>query len=209
MSRRYHDLLFTPAVEAVQAREGSLGLYGTRGEGVVKDAALGAREQEFLEQRDSFYLASNSASGFPYLQHRGGPAGFVRLLGEHRIGWPEYRGNKQYITTGNVAGDARVSLFFMDYSARRRLKIIGTLGLLEREQVEAAGDALDPGIERLAIVDVVGFDWNCPQYITPRFTTDEIARATEPLMERIAALEAEVRACRDNGGSAALHDFGG
>lgn len=194
MSRRYHDILFTPSVEAEQVRQGSLGLYGRRGDGSVpKDGVLTEREETFLASRDSFYLASNSQSGWPYLQHRGGYPGFVRVLGDNTIGWGEFSGNRQYITTGNVADDARVSLFFMDYVARRRLKILGTLRLLESEGLQSKGDdRFTPQVERVAVVTVAGFDWNCPQFITPRFTKEEIERATTPLLERIADLESEL-----------------
>jgi uncharacterized protein len=183
MRRRFFELAFTPAVKAVQRRRGSRDTYA-RAAGPGDDEAdprLGAREAAFLSSRDSFYLASVSETGWPYIQHRGGPPGFLRVLDERTIGWAEFRGNRQYITTGNISGNDRVALFFMDYAARRRLKLLGRMQVLEAASRPELALAPDPGagaVEGWALVRVEAFDWNCPQYITPRYTADELEAAS-------------------------------
>lgn len=174
MSRRFFDLAFTPAVQAEQVRRGSRAVYARAAASAATpaDLELGPREVAFLGARDSFYLASVSETGWPYIQHRGGPPGFVRVPDGQTIAWAELRGNRQYVTAGNVAHDDRVALFFMDYAARRRLKLLGRMTLVEPEPAEGDG-----AVEALAVVRVAAFDWNCPQHITPRYTKDELARA--------------------------------
>ena len=159
---------------------------------------LGEDERGFIAGRDSFYIASVSETGWPYIQHRGGPAGFLRVLGPHSLGFCDYRGNRQMITTGNVAGNDRVSLFLMDYPGRTRLKILGNLRVEDARtnpalvsQLSSVGERSQ--VERIFLIDVVSFDWNCPKYITPRFTATEVAEATQPLRDRIAALEARLK----------------
>jgi predicted pyridoxine 5'-phosphate oxidase superfamily flavin-nucleotide-binding protein len=181
MRRRFFDLAFTGAVKAVQSRRGSRETYA-RAEGpgdAPADLVLGAREVAFLSARDSFYVASVSETGWPYLQHRGGPPGFVRVLDARTIGWPEFRGNRQYLTAGNVSDDDRVALFFMDYAARRRLKLLGRMQVSEK--ASAPELTLVPGsdaaVEAWAQVRIEAFDWNCPQHITPRYTAAEFAAA--------------------------------
>ena len=152
------------------------------------------REVEFISARDGFYMASVTEDGWPYVQHRGGPPGFLRRIAGNRIGFADYRGNRQYLSAANLDADDRVSLFLMDYPNRRRLKLIG-----HAQSSEDAGDiaalmvpdyAAEP--ERAFVIDVVGFDWNCPQHITPRFTEAEIRRGTEPLLDELARLRARV-----------------
>ena len=158
---------------------------------------LGPEEQAFLAARDSFYMASVGEGDWPYLQHRGGPKGFVQLLSPTQLVFGDYAGNRQLISTGNVRSRRRVALFFMDYPARERLKIIGEAEVLSVAEVAAlpvklavpAGTVL----ERAFRIDVAGFDWNCPKFITPRFTADEVERAVQPLHARIAELEAALR----------------
>jgi predicted pyridoxine 5'-phosphate oxidase superfamily flavin-nucleotide-binding protein len=183
MRRRFFELAFTPAVKAVQSRRGSRDMYARAGDtgDAQADLRLGAREAAFLSSRDSFYLASVSETGWPYIQHRGGPPGFLRVLDDRTIGWAELRGNRQYITTGNVSGNDRVALFFMDYAARRRLKLLGRMQVLEaaaRPELALAPDLAAGAMERWALVRVEAFDWNCPQYITPRYTVDELEAAS-------------------------------
>jgi predicted pyridoxine 5'-phosphate oxidase superfamily flavin-nucleotide-binding protein len=182
MRHRFFDLAFTPRVKAVQSRRGSRETYArTDGRGdAPADLALGAREVAFLSARDSFYLATVSETGWPYIQHRGGPSGFVRVLDAHTIGWPEFRGNRQYITAGNVSSDDRVALFFMDYAGRRRLKLLGRMQVSETASAPELTQAPGPGagaVEAWALVRIEAFDWNCPQYITPRYTAAEFAAA--------------------------------
>jgi uncharacterized protein len=174
MSRRFFELAFTPAVQAEQVRRGSRALYARAAASAAApaDLELGPREVAFLGARDSFYLASVSETGWPYIQHRGGPPGFVRVPDGQTIAWAELRGNRQYVTAGNIAHDDRVALFFMDYAARRRLKLLGRMTLVEPQRAQR-----DSAAETPAVVRVAAFDWNCPQHITPRYTEDELARA--------------------------------
>ena len=159
---------------------------------------LGVEETEFIESRDSFYLATITEKGWPYLQHRGGPTGFLRTVGPHRIGFADYGGNRQMISVGSLAANDRVSLFLMDYPSRSRLKILGrSLVLDARGHPELVEDVLPPGghtskVERIFLIDVIGFDWNCPKFITPRYTSAEIDNLISPLKARIAELENEL-----------------
>jgi predicted pyridoxine 5'-phosphate oxidase superfamily flavin-nucleotide-binding protein len=182
MSRRFFDLAFTPAVEAEQARRGSRDRYAAataNTESHSSQEMLGKREIGFIEARDSFYLASVSETGWPYVQHRGGPVGFVRALDKRSIGWAEYSGNSQYVSAGNLRGNDRVALIFTDYAHQRRLKILGharAYDTVERSDLAHALGAKheDTTIEQFLVVTVEAFDWNCPQHITPRFTLAEI-----------------------------------
>lgn len=179
MSRRYTELTFTDSVKAVQEA------YGTRASAErmerisVDDRRLSPREVEFIEARDGFYLASVGEDGWPYVQFRGGPPGFLRAIDERTLGYADYRGNRQYITTGNVRADDRVALILMDYPARRRLKVMARMEVHEAadrpELVERLHDpAYDATVERVVLLRVEAFDWNCPQHITPRYTVEEI-----------------------------------
>lgn len=163
---------------------------------------LGAQEELFIQRRDSFYLASVNAAGWPYIQHRGGPRGFLKFLDGHTLGFADLSGNRQLLTTGNVATNDRVALFLMDYPRRERLKIIGHAEIIPAESNPALAAELVPEgtpvrlVERLFRIRVTGFDWNCPKYITPRFTAEEIERVAAPLKQRIAELEAAQAAVR-------------
>jgi predicted pyridoxine 5'-phosphate oxidase superfamily flavin-nucleotide-binding protein len=158
---------------------------------------LGPDEQQFIALRDSFYMASVSEAGWPYIQHRGGLPGFVHVLRPDLIGFADLRGNKQYISLGNLAHDDRVALFFMDYPNQTRLKILGHAEIHEHD--DAAAKLIEqlrtaePNaiIERAILVRVSGFNWNCPQHITPRYTLAELESTLAPLRNRLAALEAE------------------
>lgn len=156
-------------------------------------------EVEFIVTRDSFYMATVTESGWPYIQHRGGARGFLRILGPNQIGFADYKGNRQMISTGSLAANERVALFLMDYPKRERLKILGHARVLDaRENADLVGQLAGPEergvVERLFVIDVVSFDWNCPKYITPRFTADQVEAAMAPLRERIAELETELAA---------------
>jgi predicted pyridoxine 5'-phosphate oxidase superfamily flavin-nucleotide-binding protein len=145
--------------------------------------ALGEREAQYLARADTFYLATVSETGWPYVQHRGGPRGFLRMLSPTRLGYADFRGNLQYLSTGNAARNDRASILVMDYAERRRLKLLGRLRFLDVADADAAlvRQVELPGyparIERVALFDVAAFDWNCPQHITPRFTLDELRQA--------------------------------
>ena len=161
--------------------------------------ALTEGEIEFITTRDSFYMATVTESGWPYIQHRGGAAGFLRVLGPGRIGFADYKGNRQMITTGSLAANDRVALFLMDYPRRERLKILGHARVLDaRENAPLVEQLAEPGargvVERLFVIEVLSFDWNCPKYITPRFTGAQVEEAVAPLHQRIAELEAQVAA---------------
>jgi uncharacterized protein len=160
---------------------------------------LGADEIAFIGERDSFYLASVSPTGWPYIQHRGGAAGFLRVLSPSQLAFADYRGNRQLLSTGHVAADSRVSLFLMDYPSRIRLKILGRATVLDAREhpdrvAAIAGKESGRLTERLFLIDVVSFDWNCPQYITPRYTGAEVEAAVAGLRARIKELEAALAA---------------
>lgn len=160
---------------------------------------LGQEETDFLGTRDSFYMSTVTEDGWPYVQHRGGPPGFVKVLGPNQLGFADFGGNRQLISTGNLAAGDRVALFFMDYPRRERLKLLGHARVLDARQHPELADRLTPSselrssVERLFVIDVVGFDWNCPKYITPRYTAAEVEAAVAPLRRRIAELEAGLK----------------
>ena len=198
---RFGEIAFTPSVKAMQVRMGSRAAYARTEAGSRSRDAIGDDEREFLAARDSFYLATVGEGGWPYLQHRGGPKGMVRVLGPHTIGFADFRGNRQYISVGNLATNDRVALIFVDYPSRTRLKILARARVVTAaDDAGTLGKLAPPGypavIERGLVLEVEGVDWNCPQHIVPRYTEDEIAEATRPLRERLAALEAENAALR-------------
>ena len=196
MSRHYRATLFTP--EVLAAQQAAYGQAQSTPPSTGPDF-LGPDEAAFIESRDSFYIASVNSDGWPYLQHRGGPRGFLRVLDPHTLGFADLRGNRQLLTTGNLATENRVSLVLMDYPQRQRLKLIGraaTLSLADDPALAArlAPEGVPAGtIERYVRINVAGFDWNCPKYITPRYTADEVGKLVAPLRQRIAELEAQIR----------------
>jgi predicted pyridoxine 5'-phosphate oxidase superfamily flavin-nucleotide-binding protein len=193
MRNKYLEIATTPAVHAARLQEDGIDRYAGADGPVVNDR-LGPAEAAFIASRDSFYLASVSEDGWPYVQHRGGPPGFLRVLDEHTLGFADFRGNKQYVTLGNTSVNQRVSLFLMDYPRRRRLKVYGHLSVSDDPTLAARLQlpSYNAVVERSIRIDVQAFDWNCPQHITPRFTEAEIASASAPLHRRIAELEEEV-----------------
>ena len=195
MRNEFLRTLATPSVQSEQVR--SYGRSRVPSPGNVTQR-LGPEELTFIAARDSFYFASINEDGWPYIQHRGGPKGFIRVLNETQIAFGDYTGNRQLLSAGNISATRRVALFLMDYPARERLKIIGHARVLMPDE---AGDLLaalsvpaGTKIERIFIIDVVGFDWNCPKYITPRFTAAEVEEAVAPLKQRIAELETALNA---------------
>ncbi len=200
MSFDFLDLLATPGVRAAQAANGADSLWDGMA-GSRSSARFTEREAAFIAARDSFYLASVSQSGWPYVQHRGGPPGFLAVLDDATLGFADYRGNRQYISLGNVADDDRVALFLMDYPHRRRLKVLAHMMAHDlAAEPELAARLARPGYrgvaERGFTLRLAAFDWNCPQHITPRFTAAEVEEASAPLRERVASLEAENAALR-------------
>lgn len=198
MPRTFADIAFTPSVQSLQRKYGSRTQYA-RMQAHAGESTLTAREREFLEQADAFCLATVSETGWPYVQHRGGPRGFVRVRSQSQIAFADFRGNLQYISAGNVSCDDRASIIVIDHANRRRLKLLGHLRFVDVADADAAlaRSVALPGyratVERIAIFDVVAFDWNCPQHITQRFTADEVDAITRPLEARITALEAQLR----------------
>ncbi|MBI1393405.1 MAG: pyridoxamine 5-phosphate oxidase [Alphaproteobacteria bacterium] len=192
--KHFGDIMFTPLVKAEQARLGSRDAYAKMTAGAAPDR-LTAREAEFIGARDSFYLGTVNEDGWPYVQHRGGPRGFLKVLSPNRIGFADYRGNRQFVSRGNLSADNRASLFLMDYPRQARLKLLAraTVADAADDPVLANKLAIDGGgkVERLFVFDVEAFDWNCPQFITPRFTAEEVAAGVAPLHDEIAALKAE------------------
>lgn len=201
MAHRYSEILFTPGVEAAQQR------YGSRSQGArlrelgPPNDHLSETERAFIEARDGFYLASVSESGWPYLQFRGGPSGFVRVLDGKTLGYADFRGNRQYISTGNIDSDGRVALMFMDYAHRRRMKLLGRARIVDAAADPALVARLSVAdyrarVERAVLITVEAFDWNCPQHIAPRYTAAEVSDHTDGLRARIAELEAALASAR-------------
>ena len=193
MSRAYSDIAFTPAVRAMQTRMGSRSVYAPLDRTSDKRDALTPDEIEFIHERDGFYQATVSESGWPYVQYRGGPAGFLKVLDAKTIAYADFRGNVQYISVGNLTGNHRVSIFLMDYANQRRLKILGRVRLVEASDDAALITRLQmpdyaARIERAMVITIEGYDWNCPQHITPRFTKEEIEEGIAPLREEIKRL---------------------
>jgi ferredoxin-NADP reductase/predicted pyridoxine 5'-phosphate oxidase superfamily flavin-nucleotide-binding protein len=183
VTHSYLDIAFTRTVRDLQSRAGSRTNYAAMGDGNRHADRLTARETAFVTQRDSFYMASVSESGWPYVQHRGGPRGFVKVLDDKTLAFADYAGNYQYISTGNLMHDDRVSLLFMDYPNRRRLKMFGRIRIVGTEDTVLIGRVEAPDYpaqaERAFVITVEGYDWNCPSHITPRFAPDEMDKALD------------------------------
>ena len=201
MSYGFLDIAMTPSVRAAQAEMGASDHWAAF-RGSREFDRFTANEAAFLAARDSFYMATVSESGWPYVQHRGGPAGFLKMIDDRTLAFADYRGNRQYISTGNLAANDRACLILMDYPRRARLKIYAHVEKLAFDADEALADlVLDRGYkakpERIFRLRLEAYDWNCPQHITPRFTEREIEQAVRPLHDRLAELEAENAALRD------------
>jgi predicted pyridoxine 5'-phosphate oxidase superfamily flavin-nucleotide-binding protein len=199
MTERVSDLAFTPAVKALQERHGSRAGYARMAEKRDWRDAVTPDLVAFLAQRDSFYLATASAEGRPYIQHRGGPAGFLKVLDDTRLAFADFGGNRQYITAGNLSENDRAFIFLMDYAGRQRIKLWGRARVVE-DDAELVARLADPEYaarpERAIVFEIEAWDVNCPQHITRRYTEDQIAPALAKLQARIDELEAEVRELR-------------
>ena len=203
MGRRFAELAFTPLVKEQQRQHNSRTMYARVEQSPDIGDSLGKDEQEFVRERDGFYMASVSETGWPYVQYRGGEKGFLRVLDEHTLGFADLRGNKQYISVGNLEHDDRVTLFLMDYRTQSRLKILGRSRVYEgdaeaRELIEKlrVPEEKTPA-ERAILIQVEAFDWNCQQHITPRYTQQEMAEMLIPMRQRMEALEAENKQLRE------------
>ncbi|SDL01082.1 pyridoxamine 5'-phosphate oxidase family protein [Streptomyces indicus] len=200
MSNRFAQLAFTTTVRRHQELHGSDRAYRKAMEGPEDVDRIGPDEAAFIGQRESFYLATVSETGWPYIQHRGGPRGFLRVLDEHTLGFADLRGNRQYITRGNLDHDDRVALFLMDYTHQARLKALGRARVVEDDPalVEALSvEGVSGRPERAVLIDVEGLNWNCPQHIPQMFSRRTVEESLLPLHDRIAELEernAELRA---------------
>ena len=179
MTHRFADLTFTESVKVAQEQYGSRPHNLRFQENLGPNDKLTPRETDFIAQRDTFYLATVSETGWPYVQHRGGPAGFLKVLGPNQLAYADFRGNTQLISVGNVVKNDRCSLILMDYPNRRRLKILGHMRVEGGRPLEAGDLAkvelpeYKAQVERVVFIDVVAFDWNCPQHITRRYTESE------------------------------------
>jgi predicted pyridoxine 5'-phosphate oxidase superfamily flavin-nucleotide-binding protein len=188
--------VFTPVIKALQERHGSRRSYAKLERSGASRDRFGRDESEFITERDSFYLASVGETGWPYIQHRGGLKGFLKVIDEQTVAFADFSGNKQFISAGNLMKDNRVALILVDYPGQTRLKILGRAEILEGEQAKEWIERLrDPGykavIERVFVIRLEAFDWNCPQHITPRFTVDQMREALAPVEIRMQELEQE------------------
>jgi uncharacterized protein len=194
MVNTFGSLVFTPVVKELQERYGSRRQYDRLAGQGTSTRGLGADEREFIRERDRFYIATIGSTGWPYVQHRGGPKGFLKVVDNQTIAFADYRGNKQYISTGNLLTDDRVALIFVGYPRQARLKILGHAKITERAEANELFEVVrnegeNAFVERVYVIHVEAFDWNCPQHITPRFTLDEIRTILAPFEERFQALE--------------------
>ena len=198
----YASIAFGEASKKLQERNGSRKAYALR-EKQYDVAGLSMREIELITSRDSFYAASVGENGYPYIQHRGGPIGFLKVIDYTTLGFLDFSGNKQYITIGNLELNNKVALILMDYPTRTRLKIYARAEVIElgdRPDIEAKLDLGDykQTSERVILYHIDGFDWNCPQHITPRFTKDQVEQVIGQKDAEIARLEAEVKRLKDD-----------
>jgi predicted pyridoxine 5'-phosphate oxidase superfamily flavin-nucleotide-binding protein len=197
MTQKFMQTVLTSDVQ--RAQDTYFGRHQTVFAGKKLDS-LTSDEIAFIAARDSFYMATVNSDGWPYIQHRGGPAGFLKVLDPQTLGFADFKGNRQLLSTGNLVANNRVALFLMDYPNHTRLKILGHARVVAASDNEELTDKLTPSIdlrgkvERLFLINMVGFDWNCPQYITPRHTEEEVREAVAPLRQRIAELEAKLDA---------------
>lgn len=204
MPNPFAKIAFTDSVKRTQE------LYGTRRandrlENHDRLDELTANEAAFIHERDGFYMATVGENGQPYVQFRGGPMGFLKVLDEQTLGYADFRGNLQYISVGNLKANNKAAIFLMDYPNQSRLKIFAEIEVIDAADDPALIERLTmPGytarIERAMLLHVTAYDWNCPQHITPRFTLEEIEAGTKPLRDRIAELESELKTLRDPNG---------
>jgi predicted pyridoxine 5'-phosphate oxidase superfamily flavin-nucleotide-binding protein len=198
------DVAFTEVVKAQQTRMGSRRAYAHMEEGSGWQTRITPELEEFVAARDSFYLATTNAAGQPYIQHRGGPRGFLRVLDEQTLGFGDYAGNKQYITLGNIQENPRAHVFLMDYAHRRRIKIWGELTAVEGDadlNARLKPEGYKARVERVLLIKVAAWDVNCPQHIPVKIDASDVAAAIDKRDARIAELEAEVRKLRAAGAS--------
>lgn len=201
MGHKFAELAFTNTVKEIQQSQGSRKAYARMEGGEDSHYQLGQLEAEFIAQRDSFYMASVSETGWPYLQHRGGPAGFMRVIDEYTLGFADFRGNRQYVSTGNFQKNDRVSLFFMDYPNQRRLKLLGRVSLVGAQETDLLSRLTmaeyRARVERGFVIKVEAFDWNCPQHITPRYTQSVVDAQVASLLAEIDDLKQRIHSIKE------------
>jgi predicted pyridoxine 5'-phosphate oxidase superfamily flavin-nucleotide-binding protein len=190
----FGSLVFTPLVKKLQERYGSRRQYERMENSGASQDRFTPFETQFLAERDSFYWATIGTTGWPYVQHRGGPKGFLKVIDDHTLALGDFRGNKQYISTGNLLTDNRVAMIMVDYPRQARLKILGRVEIFEGEKAESWLTLVRvPGektvIERVFVIHVEAYDWNFPQHITPRYTAEEIREGMQAVEKRVQALE--------------------
>jgi len=200
MAKNFASIGFSTAARQLQEKYGSRQSYARMEKDSYVDG-LTENEVNFIAERDSFYMASIGENGFPYVQHRGGPKGFLKVLDNKRLGFIDFKGNMQYITAGNLATNNNVALIMVDYPTRARLKIFARAEIAELANHQELYNALNledykfrP--ERMMVLHIEAYDWNCPQHIVPRYTVEEIEKALAPQREYIAKLEAEIKALK-------------
>lgn len=197
MARAFAEIAFTPTVRAVQEQMGSAKAYANMLQpGPTQGNVLSAPEAEFIAARDGFYQASVSETDWPYVQFRGGPAGFLKVLDEETLAYADFRGNRQYVSKGNLEKNDRISLILMDYPNQRRLKVLGRVTFVDAETdpdlvARVAMPDYRGKIERVVVIKIAGFDWNCPQHIPRRLTLEELEEHLAPLRRTLAELTAE------------------
>jgi len=197
MAKNFASIAFSDEVKALQEKYGSRASYARMEQAVYQDG-LTENEIGFISQRDSFYMASTGKNGFPYIQHRGGPKGFIKVLDAKRIGFADFKGNMQYISVGNIAADNKVALIMVDYPSKARLKIYARAEIVELKDGNELHELLNLGEykfrpERLMILHIEAYDWNCPQHITPRYTLEEIQEVFATQKNYTSKLEAEIK----------------
>lgn len=199
MSHAFASIAFTPSVKAAQQRDGSRAKYARNfdGRAEVFNDRLGEDEAGFIAAQRSFYMATVSETGWPYVQHRGGPRGFLKVLDDRTLAFADYAGNRQLVSVGNLAVNDRVALILVDYAHRVRLKVLGRLAVRELSADDPLHDRLvDPAYaaraQRAMVITVEGFDWNCPQHIPLRLDAEDVQRALDERDARIAELEAQL-----------------
>ncbi|MEO6287460.1 MAG: pyridoxamine 5'-phosphate oxidase family protein [Dyadobacter sp.] len=202
----YSKLAFSDDIKAIQDRMGSRGAY-ERVEKMSYVDGLTAVENRFIAEMDSFYMASFGNNEYPYVQHRGGPKGFIKVIDEQTIGIVDFSGNRQYISVGNIAKNPKVSLILVSYPLRARLKIFAEAEIIEIHDNPALFDQLKPEDykfkpERLMLFHITAYDWNCPQHITPRYSQADIEKITEAKDQYIRQLEGELEVLRGKAGIA-------
>jgi len=200
MAKNFASIGFSTAARQLQEKYGSRQSYARMEKDSYVDG-LTEKETDFIAERDSFYIASIGENGFPYIQHRGGPKGFLKVLDNKRLGFIDFKGNMQYITEGNLATNNKIALIMVDYPSRTRLKIFARAEMAELAGHQELYNALNledykfrP--ESMMVLHIEAYDWNCPQHIVPRYTVEEIEKALAPQRAYIAKLEAEIKALK-------------